>query len=293
MFFRDPEIVPLFAGAFILFLTSCGLPDGLPPSDPPLRTYFIDVRQGDACLFRSPSGKDYLYDIGNHGEMLASFLQEAGVDSLEAVLISHPDLDHFGAFTTLKAFPVKRWYLPETNSPDPAWAGLIQALDASRAELDTLFAGDTLQWADGIAVDVLWPPQGFSGSDNDLSLVLRVGYAGQKILLTGDVEAEAEAALLRAGRNLSCGILKVAHHGSRSSSALPFLAAADPRWAVLSCDSSVYGHPHPETLAGLRQFIPTEERILRTDVEGTVGFEIDGNGIRRVEKRDVKGQKAK
>ena len=293
MFFRDLEIVPLFAGSFILFFASCGMPDGLPTREPPLKTYFGDVGQGDACLLRTPSGKSYLYDIGNHEDMLVSLLEEAGVDSLEAVLISHPDLDHFGAFASLKPFPVKRWYLPETNSPDPAWARMLRVLDASRAILDTLYAGETLQWADGIAVEALWPPKGFSGSDNDLSLVLHIRHAGQSILLTGDIEAEAESALLQSGRDLSATLLKVAHHGSHTSSALPFLAAAAPRWAIISCDSTAYGHPHPETVAGLLRMIGDPERILRTDREGTIAFEVDENGVRRVSKRDVKGQMAK
>src|SRR5688500_8263043 len=102
MFFRDPKIVPLFGIACTWFFASCGMPDGLPAKDPPLRAYFVDVGQGDAFLLRAPSGKSYLYDIGNRESMLISFLADAGVDSLEAVFISHPDLDHFGAFACLK-----------------------------------------------------------------------------------------------------------------------------------------------------------------------------------------------
>lgn len=281
MFFRDPEIVPLFSIACTWFLASCGMPDGLPGKDPPLQAFFVDVGQGDAFLLRTPSGKSYLYDIGNRETKLVSFLSDAGVDSLEAVFISHPDLDHFGAFACLKAIPVKRWYLPETNGPDPAWARMIRDLDAAGALLDTLFAGDTLAWADGIGVDVLWPPKYFLGSDNDRSLVLKITYRESRILLTGDVESEAETALLQSGRGLASGILKVAHHGSRTSSALPLLAAIAPRWAVISCDSSAYGHPHAETVAGLGLFIEDERRIVRTDREGTILFEIDADGVRR------------
>lgn len=285
MFIRDPGIVPLFIASFTLFLAACGLPEAPAPRDPPLRTYFLDVGQGDACLIRSPAGRDYLFDIGNRESLLAVALEELDVDTLDAVLISHPDLDHFGAFPALESFPVKRWYLPETMSPDPAWSRLIGELDAAHAQLDTLYQGDTLVWPGGIQAKVLWPPPHFSGSDNDLSLVLKVRFQGSALLLTGDVEAEAEAGLVGSGLDLSADILKVAHHGSRTSSALPFLAEVAARWAVISCDSTVYGHPHPETLAGLRHFLPGEGRILRTDVEGTVGFEMDTEGIRRIGKK--------
>jgi competence protein ComEC len=281
MFGRDPEIVPLFIAACTCFLASCRLPEGLPDEDPPLRAWFVDVGQGDACLLRTPEGKDYLYDIGNRGDRLLSFLAEAGVDTLEAVLISHPDLDHFGAFSSLRTFAVKRWYLPEARSPDPAWTALIRELDAQGAPLETLHAGASLSWSDRLDVKVLWPPAHFSGSDNDLSAVIRVSHAGASLLLTGDVESAAESGLLSSGYDLSADLLKVAHHGSRTSSSLPFLAAAAPRWAIISCDSSVYGHPHAETRAGLLRFLP-EERMLRTDEAGTVGFEIDGGGVRRI-----------
>jgi competence protein ComEC len=282
MFRRDPEIVPLFIAAFTWFLTSCGLPETLPPPEPPLKTWFIDVGQGDACLLRSPGGKHYLYDLGNRDSLLSDFLRQRGVDTLEAVLISHPDLDHFGAFAVLDAYPVKRWYLPETKSPDPAWARLTERLDARGAKQETLLQGDTLEWDGRIGVKVLWPPPSFSADDNDLSLVLRVSYGASSLLLTGDVEAAGESGLLASGLALRSDLLKVPHHGSRTSSALPLLAAVSPRFAVISCDSLVYGHPHAETLAGLGHFLPGPGRVLRTDVEGTVAFELNGEGLRRV-----------
>lgn len=282
MFFCDLRIVLLFGAAFTGILLSCRLPEGLPAPEIPLRAYFLDVGQGDACLLRTPEGKDYLYDIGNDAEKLAAFLARVSADTLEAVLISHPDLDHFGAFAGLQAFPVRRWYLPETKVPDPAWARFMRVLDARGEELETLHAGDTLRWYQRMDVKALWPPPDSPGSDNDLSLVIRITLDGTSLLLTGDVEADAEAGLLASGFDLSADLLKVAHHGSRTSSALPLLAAVSPRWAVISCDSTAYGHPHGETLAGLRRFVP-EERILRTDVEGTIAFEIDGMGVRRIE----------
>lgn len=284
MFGRNPEIVLLFLIPCTCFLASCRLPDGLPDEAPPMQAWFVDVGQGDACLLRTPEGRDFLYDIGNQGEKLATFLTAAGVDTLEAVLISHPDLDHFGAFSSLQAFVVKRWYIPETKSPDPAWSGMIRTLDAQAARVETLHAGISLDWSDRLDVKVLWPPPLFSGSDNDLSVVIRIthGDGGASLLLTGDVESAGEAGLLASGYDLTADLLKVAHHGSRTSSSLPFLAAAAPRWAIISCDSSVYGHPHADTRAGLRRFLP-EERILRTDEAGTVGFEIGGGGVRRME----------
>ncbi len=288
MFVRDPAIVPLFLAACTSFFPACTLQDALPEPAPPLRAYFIDVGQGDACLLRTPEGKHVLYDLGNRQEALAAFLGQAGVDTLEAVFLSHADLDHFGAFAALHDFPVNRWFLPETKRPDPAWNGLMEALDARGAKLDTLHAGDTVVLGGKLAIRALWPPRHFSGEDNETSLVLRITYGASSLLLTGDIEAEAEAGLLASGAELAGDLLKVPHHGSRTSSALPFLGAIRPRWAVISCDSSVYGHPHPETLAGLGRFIPDAWRILRTDREGTVAFALDPEGVRRIDPRPAR-----
>jgi competence protein ComEC len=120
-------------------------------------------------------------------------------------------------------------------------------------------------------------------TDNNLSTVLRVEYLSRRIHLTGDIETEAEQGILSAGADPSADILKVSHHGSRTSSGLPFLSAVHPGWAVVSCDSAVYGHPHPEAMADLEFIIGDGSRILRTDRVGTIGFELDPYGIRRME----------
>lgn len=285
MFRNDMGIVPLFTTACIWFFTGCGSLPEPPERAQALAVYFVDVGQGDAVLLRLPGGKHILYDLGNRDGDLADALAAFGVDSLEAVLISHVDLDHFGAHAALRGISVNRWYLPETAAPDPAWQSFRDGLDASGAKQETLFAGDSLLWPGGVEAEVLWPPSGFDASDNERSLVLRISHAGRRLLLTGDIEGDAEADLLRAGRRLSADLLKVAHHGSRASTSLPLLAAVSPRYAVISCDSSVYGHPHRETMAGLERFVE-RERILRTDVVGTVGFELGEGGITRLKIED-------
>lgn len=281
MFRNDMGIVPLFTTACTWFFTGCGSLPEPPEKAQALAVYFVDVGQGDAVLLRLPGGKHILYDLGNRDGALADALAAFGVDSLEAVLISHMDLDHFGAHAAVRGISVNRWYLPQTPVPDSAWQNLRDLLDASGAEQETLFAGDTLLWPGGVEAEVLWPPSGSDAADNECSLVLRISHAGRRLLLTGDIEGAAEADLLHTGRSLSADLLKVSHHGSRTSTSLPLLAAVSPRYAVISCDSSVYGHPHRETMAGLQRFVEPG-RVLRTDVEGTIGFELGEGGITRL-----------
>lgn len=295
MFFGISRIVPFFGVSCTCFLLACALTDGPESRASPFEIHFLDVGQGDACLMRTPGNRWYLYDTGNKPEYLLPFLRGKQVDTLAAVFVSHTDLDHFGAFSALlREFPVKKAYLPPDSGILPQWRDLLAALDVSGTDSDTLFAGDTLIFEPGVHARALWPPPHTALQGNELSLVLRVEYRSRRVLLTGDIETEAERRLLHGGAmgpdglsvavpGLSTDILKVAHHGSRTSSGLPFLSAAGARWAVISCDSAVYGHPHPETLAGLDLVLGDDSRILRTDRDGTVGFALDGNGIRRID----------
>ncbi|MDQ3001255.1 MAG: MBL fold metallo-hydrolase [Fibrobacterota bacterium] len=278
------------------FLGSCGPVDGLLPhpeqASEAFQVYFLDVGQGDACLMRTPGHRWYLYDIGNKEETLIAFLKHVRVDTLAAVFISHPDLDHFGAFPALlREIPIKKIYLPTATSANPAWLATLRDLDAFQGQKETLFAGDTLIWDGDVRVRSLWPLPHTGLQGNNLSTVLRVEYRQRRLLLTGDVEDEAERAMLAAGISPAGDILKVAHHGSRTSSGLPFLAAVAPRWAVISCDSKVYDHPHAEAIADLSLMLGDSARILRTDREGTVGFEMDGYGIRRMDLKQGLGNK--
>ena len=263
---------------------SCNLAGGPGKRANGLRVYFVDVGQGDACVLRTPENRWYIYDIGNEERTLIAFLRHVRADTLQAAVISHPDLDHFGAFPALlHDFPVKKVYLPEGTSTNPAWLGMIRDLDALAVDRETLYAGDILAWGGPLTARVLWPQPHASLSGNDLSTVLRIEYAGKRILLTGDIEDAAESAILGEGFALAADILKVAHHGSRTSSSLAFIAAVRPSWSVISCDSTVYGHPHVEALADLAVVMGGEERILRTDREGTIAFELDGDGVRRID----------
>ena len=283
MFASIPGIVPLFLIPCTLIFLSC-LPFGDPATMPTgLRAYFVDVGQGDACALRTPAGSWILCDVGDDANALIGFLRSVHADTLRAVLLTHPDADHFGALDdVLRTFPVEKVYLPAGNSPSPAWRETLRVLDESAAARETLFTGDTLVW-DGVLARVQWPAPSSPFAGNNLSTVLRVDFAGRRILFTGDIEDAAERALLADRADIAADILKVAHHGSRTSSSLDFIEAVRPAWAVISCDSSAFGHPHAEALADLEWVMADSAHILRTDREGTLGFELDGMGIRRID----------
>ncbi len=208
---------------------------------------FIDVGQGDSILIRNGT-KAVLVDTGGvtsfdmAEEVLIPYLRRERVYSLEGLIITHSDYDHYGAATSLlENFKVSAYL--DSHSDFPFYLGSMR--------IDSLNAG------------------GFSDT-NDNSLVLRFNLGGDTYLLAGDIESSAETKLVSSGSDLSADILKVAHHGSSTSTSAKFLSAVDPDIAVISCgENNSYGHPDETVLARLESNGVT---IRRTDLEGTVSF---------------------
>jgi competence protein ComEC len=256
----------------------------------------IDVGQGDAFLLRD-GGETLLIDGGGWpagdlgGRVLLPTLATLGVRSLDGVLATHFDRDHCGGLVQIAG------YLPVTEvvtgpSSDESGAGEADSCEAELAALPglrrrTVAAGDRLtvgRWR----LRVLHPDGDGSTAagrgDNDASVVLLAKVHGRRVLLTGDVEAAAERELLRrvhrAPDALAAGVLKVAHHGSRSSTTPRFLAVAAPSLALVSAGArNPYGHPAPEVLERLRE---SGARVLRTDRHGMVVLRFHPGGAREI-----------
>jgi competence protein ComEC len=241
-----------------------------------LTVTFLAIGQGDAALVEWPDGRTWLIDGGPPGDALLRWLRRRGVRSLDALVLSHPHPDHLGGLLpVVGALPVR-----EVRAPRPPRAGerdyatLLARARAPAGARAPLRAGTLPPAPRGVAL--LHPLPAFldapSRKDrvNDESLVLRLSHAGRSVLFPGDVEREGEAALVdgAAARPLRADVLKVPHHGSRTSSHAAFLAAVAPRWAVVSCGfANRYGHPHAVTLGALAG---VGARVLRTDEVGSV-----------------------
>jgi competence protein ComEC len=267
------------AGAVLAWLAVAQLPDGR------LHVAFLDVGQGDAILITTPMGQQVLVDGGPSPAALTSALgkEMAFWDrSLDLVIMTHADADHLtGLVEVLNRYAVGAWLDNGLASEDVLYTE-CQALQEGTAGAvrHVLAAGHELDLGQGVTLEVLHPPPGGmpAGDANANSVVLRLVWGQASFLLTGDIEAEAEAQLLRSGQPLAALVLKVAHHGSGDSSGAEFLAAVAPRYAVISVGAeNRFGHPAPAVLSRLAA--SGETTVFRTDQEGTVEFVTDGERV--------------
>ena len=248
-----------------------------------LEVTFLSVGQGDATVLRLPDGSAVLVDAGGDprgrrdpgARDVLPFLRDAGVRRLAAAFLSHPHADHLlGLPAVAEAMPIDS-LLGNGRRGGEEVASAWARLPAPRR----LFRGDV--WARaGVRVEVLGPEPGADGlTENEASQVLRVRFGRTAFLLLGDVEGAGEAAL--PGRvDLSADVVKVPHHGSRTASTAPLVAAVQPRWAVVSLSRhNPFGFPHAEAL---RRWEEAGAEIARTD-QGAVRFWSDGRTVRRVD----------
>jgi competence protein ComEC len=242
-----------------------GPPPRLDPAPP--RVVHLDVGQGDAAIVQGRRAAVLVdggtaldadgarrFDAGERVVLPA--LGALGVRRLDLVIASHADLDHRGGLpAVLRALPVGSLWLPPGGRADPAFRELLDAAAARGVSVAERAAGEAPLALGDLAVEALWPPRvGGPAERNDASLVVRVEVGRQRALFAGDLEQAGERRLLaaRAGA-LRAELLKLGHHGSRTSSSSAFLAAVAPRLAVVSAPRhGRFGMPHAEVLERLR-----------------------------------------
>lgn len=255
-------------------------------SQPGLTITFLSVGHGDAILLSS-GGQHALVDAGgvpngaDTGQrFVVPFLREAGITRLALAVLSHPHPDHaLGLPSTLAAVPAERLWLAAGTGDGALSRAVRQA--AAGAHVEEVEAGHPPLRLGEVTLEVLGPPRDrlLLEGVNDASVVLRVRHGDVTVLLTGDVEAAGEAALEEAlGDGGPVTVLKMPHHGSRTSSTPAFLARTRPRAVVVSAGRhNRFGLPHPEVLARYEALgVP----VYRTDLQGAVRLESDGRTVR-------------
>lgn len=279
-------VLPLSLGQLLLLAVLLFHPFSSDRVDGKLRIDFLDVGQGDAALVTMPDGMTLLVDGGGNttdasrriGETVVSeYLWWRGLSELDYVLATHADADHIdGLNDVVKNFSVRSALVARTPAGDPEFAKFANTLHQTKTHLETIHEGDTIRFGD-VEVSVLWPPAGGDTSTNDDSVVLRIQFGGHSILLTGDIEKAAERSLLASQQELKADVVKVPHHGSRTSSTDPFVLATKPTFAIVSVGrQSMFGHPHKEVV---ERWQANGATLLTTGNCGTITVATDGKDL--------------
>ncbi len=300
LFLRITAIVQVLLISIVLFH-----PFSAAGSNGKLRVDFLDVGQGDAALLTMPDGSTLLVDGGGRprflrknpeGESKEPFERDArsigeavvseylwwrGLDQVDYVLATHADADHIdGLNEVLRNFKVRAALTARRPASDREFVQFAATTESREIPLRLIGVGDSLCFG-AVRVTVLWPPASDNlqaRSSNNDSLVLQIEYGNRKILMLADIESKAEPSLLHEAREaLQADVVKVAHHGSRTSSTAGLVTAVHPKVAVISVgEQSMFGHPHPEVVERWRN---VGADVLTTGQSGTITVTTDGVGL--------------
>jgi len=249
-----------------------------------LRVHFIDVGQGDSVLVQTPDGRNVLVDAGDEssGDKVVNYLLDKGVHRIDLLVITHPHSDHIGGLPrVLDEFGVSRVLDAGYPHGSRTYADVLAAIESRKIDYKTVQDYREPEVGPQVSFELLWPPADYEmGSESELnngSIVLRLKYGSVSVLLTGDIQDEAEGKLLADHQDLQSTILKVAHHGSEYSTSNEFLQVVKPDFAVISVGANNdYGHPAKDTLERLAA---SGAQVFRSDENGTVVFTSDGTNV--------------
>ncbi|MCB2305969.1 MBL fold metallo-hydrolase [Clostridium estertheticum] len=246
-------------------------------------THFIDVGQGD-CTLIQVNNKNLLIDSGTSDskQKLIRYLKKNNITKLDYIVATHPHEDHIGGTASvIKNFEIGEFYAPKAITSTQTFNDMIDALRSKNLKIKIATPNISLNLGPNATCFMLSPNKTTYDNLNNYSCTLKISYKNSTYLFTGDIETQAEQELIANGYDLSAQVLKVAHHGSKTSSSKEFLAKVSPKIAVISCGiDNDYGHPNRETLDRLKRL---NTIVYRTDLDKTIVLISDGTKIKKLD----------
>jgi len=274
-------ILPLLIVAILVWSVALTAPDGK------LHVSFLDVGQGDAIAIRLPNGQDILIDGGPDPQKIILELSKKlpfWDRTIDLVVCTQPQADHVtGLVEVLSRYRVKQVLQPGVSYNSSIYQEWLRLIADRGIECNIAQAGQEIDLGNGIRIEVLNPPESlWEGTSDDVDnngVVLRLSWGQVSFLFTADIREDVELELIGQRVNLKSTVLKVAHHGSRTSTMSQFLAAVDPEVAVICVgEDNPFGHPTTEVLDRLVVRLGNDN-VYRTDEDGTIEFITDGERL--------------
>lgn len=243
---------------------------------------FLDVGQGDAIFIQTPGNNQILLDGGPNKKALSELTKVMPFydRTIDMVIESHPDSDHIaGLVEVLRRYRVDSVIESGVGSDNKVYEILKNTIEERGIKKILARRGTRINFGDGVYLDILFPDRDVSGLEtNTASIIVKFVYGDRSFIFTGDSPQSIEKYLISVdGENLKSDVLKLGHHGSKTSTSESFLGYVDPEYAVISVGvDNKYGHPNDEIIDLLKKI---EVKILRTDELGTIKIKSDGKNL--------------
>lgn len=253
-----------------------------PASKSEFSVHFIDVGQGD-CSLIIIGDKNVLIDTGDavYSQKVINYLKAQNIKTIDCVILSHPHADHIGGFINIaKAFKIKSVYMrdiQESDIPDDVdYKNIMKAINDKNIQVHYPKFEEKISINNA---ELIFYPVSISNDNlNNASIITKVIYSNHAFLFTGDIENEAEKQIVEKNVDIKSNVLKVAHHGSNTSSSDEFLELVKPEYCVISCGvNNSFNHPTNNTISRLSKYTSD---ILRTDLLSDIVFEFDGSELK-------------
>ncbi len=241
---------------------------------------FIDVGQAEAILITTSEGKTMLIDAGDNSDEddMVDFLNKKGIGKLDYVIGTHPHADHIGGLdAVIRNFDIGEIYMPKVSHTTKTFEDVLLAVKDKGLKIKAAKAGVSLELDHKVDIQMVGPVSDSYNNINDYSAVIRLKYGTMTFLFTGDAEKASEDDMLESGYPLSAHVLNLGHHGSNTSTTDEFLAAVNPKYAVISSGKdNKYGHPDKDIIQKLE-----DNNIIyfNTQTDGTITAITDGKDI--------------
>jgi len=267
--------------AILVSVTAATMPDDQ------LHVSFLDVGEGDAILIQTPTHQDILVDGGPSPQAISLGIGKKMPfwdRTIDLVILTHPHADHLtGLLEVLQRYKVKQVLYPDLDYDSPLYDEWLSLIKEKDIKYTIAQAGQQIDLGEGVIIEVINPPASLlTDTESDIDnngVVLRLSMGDASFLLTSDIFWEAEFELITRRADLKSTMLKVAHHGSDTSTTEEFLAVVNPQVAVISASAEDrFGHPSPKVMTRLTKTVG-KDRIYLTSESGTIEFTTDGERL--------------